>query len=138
MDHNGKFFYFRGASVAGGCLSIVLPRDQFFPDLAIILSPAPTSTLLAPGLAQGGQISPDGRLVATGISIWKRDEPTRRWISVWDLETVGEVAHIDGYDKRVSRVAFAPDGKRLASTHDDTTILVWDLEQFHVAGPKPD
>lgn len=89
-------------------------------------------------VGQALAFSSDGRLVATHINIWKRDQPTRRWISVWDLETGGEVARIDAYDKPVSRVAFSPEGKRLASTHGDTTVLVWDLGQFRVEGPNPE
>ncbi|MHC4401611.1 MAG: M56 family metallopeptidase [Planctomycetota bacterium] len=89
-------------------------------------------------VTQALAFSADGRLVATGIHIWKRYQPTRRWISVWDLETGDEVAHVDGYDNQAYRVAFSPDGKRLASTHNDTTILVWDLEQFRVERPKQD
>lgn len=94
---------------------------------------------LAGFVGQALAFSADGRRVATGIHFYKPDQPPRRWISVWDLESGDEVAHVDGYDnKQVRGVAFSPDGKRLASTHSDTTTLVWDLGQFRVEGPNRD
>jgi len=94
---------------------------------------------LAGTAAHALAFSADGALVATGIYFYKPDQPRRCWISVWDLETGDEVAHVDGYDnKEVHGAAFSPDGKRLASTHSDTTILVWDLGQFRVEGPNRD
>lgn len=89
---------------------------------------------LAGSVGEAVSFSPGGRLVATGINSRSREAPTRRWITVWDIETGEEVARVTGYNTHTLRVAFSPDEKRLASTHGDTTTLVWDLRHFQVEG----
>lgn len=88
-----------------------------------------------PGRVRALAISQDGSLIAGDMLDTER--PPRRWISVWDVETAQEVAHIDGsYRQVVHNVTFSPDGTQLAAVQGDTTILVWDLEQFRVAPTK--
>jgi WD40 repeat protein len=93
---------------------------------------------LAGSVNNAVSFSPSGRLLATQIRSRIRDNPTRRWISVWEIETGFEVARIRGYEASAFRVAFSPDEKRLSSTHADTTILVWDLAQFQGEVPGQD
>src|SRR5262249_40509491 len=62
--------------------------------------------------------SPDGRLVALIHG---------RTITVWHTASGKEFAHWDGHGGgTVTAIAFAPDGKSLATGGTDTTVLIWD------------
>jgi RNA polymerase sigma factor (sigma-70 family) len=72
--------------------------------------------------------SPDGRTLAGG------DTKTGT-IQLVEVATGGERLRLTGHRGGVRGVAFSPDGRRLISTGDDTTALVWDLEGRHDARP---
>lgn len=81
---------------------------------AIALSP--DRRLLAFGVQGYDQGTPDGRVI-----------PGRRKILVWEVAS-GTVRHdLGGMEGTVTALAFARDGKTLASGGSDTTILLWDL-----------
>jgi WD40 repeat protein/beta-lactamase regulating signal transducer with metallopeptidase domain len=62
--------------------------------------------------------SPDGRaLVVRGAD---------SAIRVWDVTVGKEISQLKGHAGRIETVAFAADGKTLASGATDTTILLWD------------
>jgi RNA polymerase sigma factor (sigma-70 family) len=68
------------------------------------------------------QFSPTGRWLAwTGSS---------RTIHVWDVHRGEMLGSFRGHDDAVTGLAFAADDRALASSSEDSTILVWD-----VAGP---
>jgi WD40 repeat protein len=80
------------------------------------------------GGAHALALSPNGRLLAHS-----RPGGT---IQLWDVATGKELGQLQGHQADVTALAFAADGKTLASGSGDTTILIWDLTPF-AANAKP-
>lgn len=75
-------------------------------------------------------ISNDHRLVALTRSAsdeWSRPH-TGQAIEVWEVASGGKRGELKGSGP-VADLAFSPDGRRLASGSDDSTILIWDLDR---------
>jgi hypothetical protein len=100
------------------------PRDVQGPVLLGGALGGPTLLFMrsAPGIA----VSPDGRLLAQaqrgGV------------VGVWETSTGKLVGRLKGHRGRVTALAFAPDGKTLASGSADTTTLIWDVATL---APRP-
>ena len=56
------------------------------------------------------------------------DEPQR--IRIWNADTGMQIGAFWGHGTNTSAISFAPDGQRLVSAHDDTTLLVWDVSRI--------
>lgn len=89
--------------------------------------------------------SPCGRFLATcghsdipSGNVGRREYPDDRVVRVWNLLTGEPVAAFRGHRGNVNCVAWSPDGTRLASGSDDSTILLWDVSRlpFKVPAPK--
>src|SRR5262249_7100876 len=72
-------------------------------------------------------LSPDGKLLAAAG--WRRDDdktPPHYLVEVWDLTGEKIAASLTGHSRPITWVAFAPDGKTLASASIDGTVIVCD------------
>jgi WD40 repeat protein len=76
----------------------------------------------------GLDYSPDGKLLASGTS---------RFLRLFDAVSGQEIRRIDAHGDLIIRLAFAPDGKRLASCSWDHTIAVWDVGTGQLAYRMP-
>ena len=72
-------------------------------------------------------ISADGRLALSGGG--RLDGNRDLAIRVWDVEKGTELRQLNGHTDRVTRLAFAPDGKRAVSVGDDGTVRIWNVEE---------
>jgi len=82
-------------------------------------------------------LNPDGTLVAAGdgenIQIWdaRTGEPFQRLEGYWEDEEAQE--DWLGHEKKVTALAFSPDGVYLASGSAEGTTLIWDMKQSQLA-----
>ena len=63
--------------------------------------------------------NPDSRQIALDLN---------NDVKLWDASTGKEPATFRGHSDKVTRVAFSPDGKRLAASSYDKTVIMWDVE----------
>jgi WD40 repeat protein len=76
-------------------------------------------------------ISPDGKWVV--VSRNRGSEETGKLpggLCVWETETGKQRALVEGLPSEIFRLAFSPDGKRLAAACRDNTVQVWDVAQL--------
>ena len=73
-------------------------------------------------------LSPDGRLLATGSGT--KDNSASQGphpIKFWEMLTAKEIFQLQDLDSDVTTLAFAPDGLRLASGLQNSSVLIWEV-----------
>jgi WD40 repeat protein len=114
-------------------------RVIFSPDGRLLATASQDGTIRLWELFSGGEIrrfngwatslafSPDSKTLATVNGLgWNNVKPDNV-VRLWDVATGEQVRRLSGHSDGVSLLLFSPDGKRLVSGSDDTTLLSWDV-----------
>jgi WD40 repeat protein len=70
-----------------------------------------------PGVMRSVAFSPDARCLACSIG---------RWVSFVDVESGSELFHTEESDRRIFRVVFSPDGRRLVTASEGQAVRIFD------------
>ncbi len=69
--------------------------------------------------------SPDARRIATACN-WTSSEPDRT-LRIWDVATGAAVSVISDHERIVRALAFSPDGARIVTGSEDSTLRMFDV-----------
>src|SRR5205823_3543501 len=79
-------------------------------------------------------LSPDGKVLATGggfvpssAAAEASSDPVPGDVRLWEVASGRRLAVLPAPEGRVTRLAFAPDGKTLAAATERATVTLWDV-----------
>jgi WD40 repeat protein len=103
-----------------------------------------TTRLRHEGYVMDLAFAPDGTTVVSAGGDYNVSRGGYGWnvadavhLRYWDPATGKELRRLGGHSKPVRSIAFAPDGKTLASAGDDGLVLIWDFEAGKEIGGLP-
>jgi WD40 repeat protein len=71
--------------------------------------------------------SADGRILATQFSTRGAKRETTPMIRLWDVAGRREICRFGAHRSAITALTFTPDGARLLSASEDSTVLIWDV-----------
>ncbi|MFN4261912.1 MAG: WD40 repeat domain-containing protein, partial [Gemmataceae bacterium] len=75
-------------------------------------------------------LSRDGKTLAVGGAHWPGSENSILGkVTLWDVASGKEAAHLKGHKGIIKALAFTPDGSTLVSSSEDGTVKIWDLAE---------
>ena len=122
----------------------IISSWAFSPDSKILASASRDMTIQLSEVTTGKQIltfethtnataavafSPDGKILVGG-SVYDSQLGRSDLIRLWELPSGRVLTTLIGRTSRVDALRFSPDGKTLASSGDDGTILLWEMDKI--------
>jgi WD40 repeat protein len=95
-------------------------------DLAATTRRVPRTVSAARDEAAALVFSPDSATLAVAVD---------RVVQLWDAATGRLLARLEGPAGKVQCLAYAPDGRRVASGGYDRTVRLWDVARFQMTRP---
>jgi WD40 repeat protein len=71
--------------------------------------------------------SPDGQILATQFSSSRIKREAVAVIRLWDIASRREICRFNAHRNAITALMFTPDGARLISASEDSTVFVWDV-----------
>lgn len=121
-----------GGAVASGCTDGTIKLwDVAENNVKAVFAPQPLPVTSV-------KFSPDGALLASATGDWQTPAIPGE-LRLWDPVSGAHLASLDGHTGEIKRLAFDRDGRRLASSSADRTVIVWSVaDRAMIGGFQPE